>query len=113
MIEEGELIILNLTDLGFNTIELQAILVELEFVKEEVIATDPYAADAVQNFIDLKHDAINLTKDFRNALKEILDNDAIEQLRENVKEMVHEQAQNMSKNIQDKIRKFQTSRHAE
>ena len=56
---KGEEIVSNLTDLGFNTTELQAILVELELVKEEVIAADPNATDAVQIFVDLKHDAVN------------------------------------------------------
>ena len=103
---KGEEIVSNLTDLGFDTTELQAILVELELVKEEVIAADPNATDAVQIFVDLKHDAVNLTKEFRDTLKEILDDDAIEQLRERLREMVCEQAQNLSKNIQNKIRQF-------
>jgi len=103
---KGEEIISNLTGLGFDTTELQAILVELELVKEEVIDTDPNATDTVQIFVDLKHDAVNLTKEFRDTLKEILDDDAIEQLRERIREMVCEQAQNLSKNIQNKIRQF-------
>ena len=42
-------------------------LKELEILKEEVNDTDPNATDAVQIFVDLKHDAVNLTKDFRDA----------------------------------------------
>lgn len=103
---KGEKIVYNLTDLGFDTIELQAILLELEFVKDEVIAADPNATDAVQIFVDLKYDAVNLTKEFRYTLREILNDNAIEQLREKVGEMVCEQAQNLSKNIQNRIRQF-------
>ena len=103
---KGEEIVSNLTGLGFDTTELQAILVELGLVKEEVIAADPNATDAVQIFLDLKHDAVNLTRDFRETLKEILEDDAIEQLRQRVRAMVCEQAQNLSKSIQNKIRQF-------
>ena len=103
---KGEEILSNLTGLGFDTTELQAILFELELLKEEVIAADPNATDAVQIFVDLKHDAVSLTKEFRDSLKEILNDDAIEQLRERVGEMVCEQAQNLSKNIQNRIRQF-------
>lgn len=103
---KGEEIVSNLAELGFNTTELLAILFELELLKGEVVTADPNATDAVQIFVDLKHDAVNLTKDFRDTLKESLDDDTIEQIRERIREMICEQAQNLSKNIQNKIRQF-------
>jgi len=103
---KGKEVFTILKDLEYNTTYLEAILAEFELLKEEVIAADPNATDAVQIFIDLKHDAINLTKDFRETLKEMLDNETIEPLRERIKNMICEQVQNLTKNIQNKIKQF-------
>ena len=103
---KGEEVVSILKDLEYNTTYLEAILAEFEFLKEEVIDTDPNSTDAVQIFVDFKHDAVNITKDFRDALKELLDDDTIEQLRERIREMVCEQAQNLSRKIQNKIKQF-------
>ena len=103
---KGEEIVTILKDLEYDTTYLEAILAEFEFLKEEVIDADPNSTDAVQIFVDLKHDAVNLTKDFRDSLKELLDDDTIEQLRERTREMVCEQVQNLSSKIQNKIKQF-------
>ena len=103
---KGKEVFTILKDLEYNTTYLEAILAEFELLKEEVMAADPNATDAVQIFIDLKHDAVNLTKDFRETLKEMLDNEKIEQLRERIKNMICEQVQNLTKNIQNKIIQF-------
>jgi len=103
---KGEEVVSILKILEYNTTEIEAILAEFEFLKEELQSADPNATDAVQIFVDLKHDAVNLTKDFREILKKLLDNDAIEQLRNRIGEMVCEQVQNLTKNIQSKIKQF-------
>ena len=103
---KGEEVVSILKDLEYNTTYLEAILAEFEFLKEEVMDADPNSTDAVQIFVDLKHDAVNLTKEFRDALKELLDDDTIEHLRERIREMVCEQAQNLSSKIQNKIKQF-------
>jgi len=103
---KGEEVVSILKGLEYNTTYLEAILAEFEFLKEEVIDVDPNSTDAVQIFVDLKHDAVNLTKDFRDALKELLDDDTIEQLRERTREMICEEAQNLSSKIQNKIKQY-------
>jgi len=103
---KGEDMVNYLTGLEIETLDLEAILAELELVKEEVAKANPNSIDAVEIFVDLKHDAVNLTKDFRNILKELLDDETLEQLRQRIKEMVFEQNQNLSNKIQNKIRQF-------
>jgi len=103
---KGKEVVSILKGLELNTTYLEAILAEFEFLKEEVIDADPNSTDAVQIFVDLKHDAVNLTKEFRDALKELLDDDTIEYLRERIREMTCEQAQNLSSKIQNKIKQF-------
>jgi len=103
---KGEEVVSILKDLGYNTTYLEVILAEFEFLKGEVIDADPNSTDAVQIFVDLKHDAVNLTKDFRDALVELLDEDTIEQLRGRIREMICEQVQNLSSKIQNKIKQY-------
>ena len=103
---KGEEVISVLKEAEYNTTELEAILAELEFLKEEVQSADPNSTDAVQIFVDLKSDAVELTKEFREALNELLDEQTIESLRERIREMVCEQVQNLSTKIQNQIRQF-------
>ena len=103
---KGEEVVSFLADLEYNTTELEAILAEFELLKEEVIVADPNATDAVEIFVDLKHDAVNLTKDFRETLKELLDNETLEQIGERIRNMICEQVQNLTKKIQNKIKQL-------
>lgn len=103
---KGEEAVSFLKESGYNTTELEAILAELELLKEEVLSADPNSTDAVQIFIDLKSDAIELTKEFRESVNELLDEATAEQLRLRIREMVSEQVQNLTKRIQNQIRSF-------
>ncbi len=103
---KGEEVVSVLKESEYDTTELEAILAELELLKEEVQSADPNSTDAVQIFVDLKSDAVELTKDFREALKELLDEKTIEELRERIREMVCEQVQNLSQQIQNRTRQF-------
>ena len=103
---KGEEAVSVLKESGYNTTELEAILAELELLKEEVLSADPNSTDAVQIFIDLKSDAIELTKEFREKVNELLDEATVEQLRSRIREMVSEQVQNLTKKIQNRIRSF-------
>ena len=103
---KGEEVVSVLKGAEYNTTELEAILSELELLKEEVQSADPNSTDAVQIFVDLKSDAIELTKDFRETLKDLLDEGTVEELRERVREMVCEQVQNLSQQIRNRIRQF-------
>ena len=105
-IARGTEIIAALQELDVNTTDLEAILAELELVKEEVQAADPNATDAVQVFIDLKADAIELSKEFRDTVRELVDEITLEALRERIREMTYKQMQNLSAKIQNRIRLF-------
>jgi len=103
---KGEMLVEVLKGIEYNTTALEAILAELEILKEEVQSADPNSTDAVEIFVDLKSDAIELTKEFKDAIAEILDEQTKEELRERIREMVCEQVQNLSKKIQNRIRQF-------
>ncbi len=103
---KGEEVVSVLKGAEYNTTELEAILAELELLKEEVQSADPNSTDAVQIFVDLKSDAIELTKDFRETSKDLLDEGTLEELRERIREMVCEQVQNLSQQIRNRIRQF-------
>ena len=103
---KGEEVISVLKEAEYNTTELEAILSELELLKEEVQSADSNSTDAVQIFVDLKSDAIELTKDFREIFKDLLDEGTVEELRERIGEMVSEKVQNLSQQIRNRIRQF-------
>lgn len=103
---KGEEVVSVLKESEYNTTELEAILAELELLKEEVQSADSNSTNATQIFVDLKSDAVELTKDFKEALKELLDEKTIEELRERIREMVCEQLQNLSQQIQNRTRQF-------
>ena len=107
---KGEEVISFLKELEYNTSVLEAIIAELELVKEEVLAADPNSTDAVQIFTDLKNDSIELTKEFRDTLRDMLDDETIEGLRERVREMVCERVQNLSDMIRNRIRQYNRNR---
>jgi len=93
-------------ELGYNTSDLEAIIEEMRLLLEEVQAADPSSNDSVQVFIDLKSDAKNLTKEFRETIKELLSNSKYKELKEQIQEMLCERVQNLSKKIQNRIKQF-------
>ncbi|MBN2603071.1 MAG: hypothetical protein JXA91_02945 [Candidatus Thermoplasmatota archaeon] len=103
---KGEEVVSFLKELEYNTTDLEAILAELELLIQEVQSADPNSTDSVQIFVDLKSDAIELTKEFREKIEELLDEATIEQLRLRIREMVSDQVQNLTKRIQNHIRTF-------
>ena len=95
-----------LNETEYNTTDLEAILAELKLLLEEVQSTDANSTNATQIFVDLKSDAIEITKDFRDTLKELIDGQTLEQLRERIKQFVCEQVQNLTTRIQNGIRQY-------
>jgi len=93
-------------ELGYNTSDLEAIIGEMRLLLEEVQAADPSSNDSVQVFIDLKSDAKNLTKEFRETIKELLSDVKYRELKEQIQEMLSERVQNLSKKIQNRIKQF-------
>lgn len=103
---KGEEVISVLEGLGYNITELEAILAELELLLGEVQAADPNATDAVQVFVDLKSDAKELTTEFRDTLKAMLDDDEMDGLKERIHSRIQEQVQNLTEKIQNRIRTY-------
>ena len=108
-IEKGEQILTILNDSEYNLTDLQVILAELYLLKQEVQTADSNATDAISTFVDLKHDARNLTKEFRETLQATVNNSVIGYLQQNIRNMTCNQTQNVSKEIQSKIRQYNTN----
>lgn len=68
-IVKGRAILSYLKEQGKDVAELEIILLELEEVKGEVAELDYNSLDAVKQFVDLKHDATELSKEFRDAVR--------------------------------------------
>ncbi len=103
---KGEMAVEVLKGLDYNTTTLEAILSEMKNLLEEVKAVNTSSNDSVQLFVEFKSEAINLTKQFRETIKEILDGEKLKEIRERIKEMMSEELENYSKMIRNKIKQF-------
>jgi len=105
-IYKGELIVTNLSELGYETIDLEVILAEMELLLGEIQAADINSSEVVYLFVELKQDAINLSKEFRETLHGLVDAETIAALQEMIKNNVCEKAQGLQSWIQNKIRLY-------
>jgi len=103
---KGEMTVNVLQGLNYNTTDLEVILDEFKLVLEEVKAADPNASDAVQIFVDLKSDARNLTKQFRETVKDLLSDIKYKEIKEQMKNITNGELEKYTKNIQRKIKQF-------
>jgi len=71
---------------SYDTTDLRSLLDELSVLKDEVAAVDPEGEtnEVVQQFVDLKSDARDITKDFRTAVHEFMEENDIENLRSRI-----------------------------
>ena len=106
----GEKIIEIMLELEVETTELELILTEMELLNEEVQSEDPNSEDAVEQFVDMKNESINLTKEFRVTLHGLLDEEAIVTLREQMKDFYKEEMQSLREQIRNMIRNFNRNR---
>jgi len=89
-----------------NTTELEAIITELEALKLEVQDLDPSSEDATEKFVSIKQEAIDLSKEFRDVLKELvgegnrpllfgkisgIDRSELDVYNEDIKNLIHSQ----------------------
>jgi len=105
-LEKGERAVEVLKALNYTTADLEAILAEMQLLLEEVQAADPNSNDSVKVFVDLKSDARNLTKEFRETIKELLSDAKYRELKQRIQEMACEGLQDLSKKIQNRIKQF-------
>jgi len=103
---KGEMAVEVLKGLEFNTTVLESILDEMEVLLEDVKVANTTSNESVQIFVELKSQAKNLTTQFRETIKELLDDVSLNELRDRIKEIVSEQIQDLSKNILHRIRQF-------
>ena len=103
---KGEMAVEVLEDLEFNATTLEIILNEMKNLLEEVKEADTSSNDSVQIFIELKYEAKNLTTQFRETIKKLLDGEKLRDIRERIREMVSEDLENYSKIIRNKIKQF-------
>lgn len=95
-----------LKGLGYNTTDLEAILSEMKNLLEDVKAVNSSSNNSVEFFVEYKHEAINLTKQFRETIKKLLDGEKLKQIRERIRENMSEELENCSKMIKNKIKQF-------
>jgi len=103
---KGEMAVEVLKGLEFNTTALEAILGEMKILLEEVKTANTSSNDSVMIFVELKQEAINYTKQFREKIRELLDDVKLNEIRERIRELASGELHNYSKMIQNRIRQF-------
>jgi len=108
-INTGEEIVTFLEESDVTTIDLKVILAEFELLVEDVQMADPNASDAISVFVDLKHDAVNITKVFRETIRGLLNTTLLNQIQQRTRNITCNQTQNLSNFIQNKIRQYNSN----
>ncbi len=103
---KGVMTVQVLKSLNVTTTELEKILGNLSDVLEDVRAADPAANNSVQVFVELKNESKNLTKQFRDTLRLLLDNETIALIKEQLKNITSDELQNCSMRLRHWIRQF-------
>jgi hypothetical protein len=103
---KGEMAVEVLKGLDYNTTDLEAILSEMKDLLDEVKAVNSSSNNSIQLFVEFKHEAINLTKQFRETIKDLLDGEKLKHIRERIRENMSEELENCSKMIRNKIKQF-------
>jgi hypothetical protein len=108
---KGEMAVQVLIGLGYNTTEnntdeLESILAEMKVVLEEIRVTNTSSNESIQIFVSLKNESKNLTTQFRETIRILLNNTALREIRERIKEMVSNELDNYGKRIRNLIRQF-------
>jgi len=100
----GDQVILKLKEEGKNTTELEVLITELEALKLEIQNLNPEDEDAVERFVNIKHDAIEITKEFREISRDLLDKGDRLEIAEKIKEMDKNELNQYNERIRNKIR---------
>ena len=103
---KGEMAVEVLKGLDYNTTDLEEILSEMKDLLDDVKAVNASSNNSVLLFVEYKHEAINLTKQFRETIKELLNGEKLKQIRERIRENMSEELENCSKMIRNKIKQF-------
>lgn len=77
----AELVIDSLKELGKDTTELESIVAELEVLKEDAKIIPDDREEAIQKFIDIKKEAKNLIREFKQIVGELTTSDERDDIR--------------------------------
>lgn len=105
---KGEMAVQVLIGLDFNTTELESILTEMKDLLEEVRIANASSNESVVIFVSLKNESKNFTTQFRETIKELLNDISLSELRIRIKEMLNASGQldDYNKRIINLIRTF-------
>jgi hypothetical protein len=103
---KGTMTVQVLKGLNVSTIGLEKILANLSDALDAVRAADPAANNSVEVFVELKNESRNLTKQFRDALQVLLDNETIAMIKEQLRNITSDELQNCSMRLRHWIRNF-------
>jgi hypothetical protein len=103
---KGAMTVQVLKELNVSTDALEAILANLSDVLDAVRAADPAANNSVEIFVELKNESRNLTKQFRDTLRLLLDDETIAMIRKQLRNVTSDELQNCSMRLRHWIRHF-------
>ena len=103
---KGTMTVQVLKGIGVNTTQLEAILADLHAVLDEVRAADPSANNSVQIFVELKNQSRNLTKQYRDTIRTLLDPATLKDIREQLRNITSNDLQNCSAKLRHRIRQL-------
>jgi hypothetical protein len=106
---KGTMTVQVLKGLDVNTTKLDVILANLSDALNAVRVADPTANNSVEVFVQLKNESRNLTKQFRDTLRTLLDNETIAMIKEQLRNMTSDELQNCSMNLRHWIRHFNSN----
>lgn len=105
-LDTGNALVSLLSDFDVDTLELEAILAEMQLLVQEIQAVDPNASEVSYLFVELKKDAMNLSTEFRDLLHSLLDPATLEVVREAVHNHSCDQALEIGEQIRRRIKAF-------
>ncbi|VVB59551.1 Uncharacterised protein [uncultured archaeon] len=106
---KGTLTVQVLKGLNVSTTKLEAILENLSDALDTVRVTDPTANNSVEVFVQLKNESRNLTRQFRDTLRMLLDDETIAMIKGQLKNITSDELQNCSINLRHWIRHFNSN----
>jgi hypothetical protein len=104
----GSAIISHLEQTGKNTTALDVLLVELIALKLEVLSLNSSANNSVEFFVAIKHEAIELSKEFKEVANPLLNATDRILLAQKVKEITVVQQKNYAQELKNKIHLYNT-----
>ena len=106
---EGAMVVQVLKGVNISTASLEAILDDMHTVLVEVRAVNASANDTVQQFIELKNESRELTKEFRETLHAVVTNGTIQVIKNRLRDLSslsNDELHNCTMRIHLKVRQF-------